>query len=165
MELQNLGKIIRLKRTENNLASGEAAKILDVTPAYYSRLENGKEKPSPDLLGKIAEKYHLPIEDQRLLSQLAGYATGVGSDMGNTAVPDAKMPGVQVKVNAESLPVLFSDSMFITVSENGVVFDFAQQLGPTAEQQIVARVGVSHGHARKIRDLLDKQLKNNPIEN
>lgn len=159
VDLMKLGQTLRIKRTENNLSSGDAAQKLKLSPAYYSRLENGKEKPSPDLLNKIAVEYNLPLEDQRLLSQLAGYTTNAESEGGNTSVATQALQEVQIKVNAEALPVLFSDSMFVTVSENGVVFDFAQKVGPTNEQQIVTRVGVSYNHAEKIHKLLGQQLK------
>lgn len=54
-----------------------------------------------------------------------------------------------VKVNLPgNVPVLYSDSTFLTINEFGVVLDFAQRLGPTDQQNIVARLGMSREHAK-----------------
>jgi transcriptional regulator with XRE-family HTH domain len=159
MNLQNLGKTIRYKRSKSGLSSAQAALKLNMTPAYYSRLENGKEKPTEEMLKNIARLYELPSSDLKLLEVLAGYGTAASAEGGNTQMKaDQINQQATIDFDPPKVPVLFSDSMLISVSENGVVFDFAQKKALSDNQSIVARIGVSSGHARKIHKLLGEQL-------
>lgn len=64
---------------------------------------------------------------------------------------------VQVKI-PDNVSVLYSDSTFLTINEYGVVLDFAQRQGPTNQQKVVARVGMSHDHARVLVEKLANLL-------
>lgn len=160
MNLQILGKFLKQKRQDNDLTSAQTADKLNVNAPYYSRLENGKEKPSLKLLDKLASFYGLPLEDKQLLEQLAGFATASRSASNNTETGIPANP-IQARINLDpqKLLVLFSDTAFITVSDNGVVFDFGQKVASFNEQHIVSRVGMSIRHAEKFRDLLIEQIK------
>ena len=69
-------------------------------------------------------------------------------------------PGIQVNL-PNNIAVLYSDSTWLTIDQYGVVLDFAQKMGPTNQQNIVARVGMSKEHAKilidKLADLLVKE--------
>lgn len=65
---------------------------------------------------------------------------------------------LEVNVNPEKTPILYTDNVFMTTSENGVTLDFSQKLGPTNKIQIVARVGMSREHATKLMKELGKLL-------
>lgn len=66
---------------------------------------------------------------------------------------DTKQPAsqasqsVQVTVNQDTTPILFTDNIFITTNEDGVVLDVAQKLG--SQSRLVARIGMSRTHAKK----------------
>ncbi len=155
-----LSKIIKENRVKTGLSSAAAASKLKISKAYYSRLENAKEKPSEELLLRIAQLFSIPAEDVELLKRYAGLNTSVEVDSVNSdMVQQQGAGGVNVRLDPQKLMILFSDAMYVSVSENGVVLDFGQKVGPTNDQTIVARVGVSYQHARKIHDLLGKQLK------
>jgi hypothetical protein len=66
--------------------------------------------------------------------------------------------GVQVNI-ANNQPVLYSDSVFITTGQFGVVFDFAQSVGSTNQQNVIARVGMSKEHALALLNVLEKKVK------
>lgn len=55
----------------------------------------------------------------------------------------------KVQVNPETLPILYTDSVFIHVSEDGVTLDVCQKIGNSNQLQIVSRVGMSREHAQK----------------
>ena len=65
---------------------------------------------------------------------------------------------VQVSVNLDSTPVLYTDNINMNVNPDGVVFDVMQRLGPTEQVRIVARIGMSREHAKKFVDKLAKLL-------
>lgn len=65
---------------------------------------------------------------------------------------------VNVDINLDSTPILYSDRIFMTTDSNGCVIDFAQKLGPTNKLRIVSRIGMSREHAKKFIQELGKLL-------
>ena len=70
----NIGEIIVKRRKENNLSQEKLAEIADISQSYISRIEIGKEKPSFELLERIATALNcelfvdlVPIGEQHLL--------------------------------------------------------------------------------------------------
>ena len=65
----------------------------------------------------------------------------------------------EIQVNLPgNLNVLYSDSTFLTIGPYGVVLDFAQQMGQTSSQNVVARIGMSKEHARVLVEKLSGLL-------
>lgn len=65
---------------------------------------------------------------------------------------------LQVSINLDSTPVLYTDNINMTVNPDGVVMDVMQRLGPTNQNRIVARIGMSREHAKKFLDKLGEML-------
>lgn len=65
---------------------------------------------------------------------------------------------VQVSVNLDTTPVLYTDNINMNVNPDGVVLNVMQRLGPTNQVRIVARIGLSREHAKKFVDKLGKLL-------
>lgn len=66
---------------------------------------------------------------------------------------------MNVNVNLDTTPILYSDNIFLSVNEDGVVLDFSQKLGSTNQMRIVSRIGMSREHAKKFYKVLGDQLK------
>lgn len=68
---------------------------------------------------------------------------------------------IQQKINVDIDPtkvqILYTDSVFVSSNEYGVVLDVAQHVGPQ-NQTVVARIGMSREHARVLLDVLGKHL-------
>lgn len=64
----------------------------------------------------------------------------------------------KVNMNPETTPVLYTDNIFMTSHEFGIVIDFGQKMGPTNETRIVSRIGMSREHAKKFLAELGKML-------
>ena len=60
-------------------------------------------------------------------------------------------------------PILYSDNIRITSNKNGLVLDIAQDIPKTDSSQVVARVGLSHEHAKKLASALSIQLLRNRV--
>ncbi len=69
-----------------------------------------------------------------------------------------KINNVQVSVNLDSTPVLYTDNINMTINPDGVVLDIMQRLGPTNQNRIVARIGMSREHAKKFLKKLGEML-------
>ena len=65
---------------------------------------------------------------------------------------------ISINVNLDTTPVLFTDNVFMTTNEDGVVLDVAQKLGSTNQIRIVSRIGMSRNHAKKFVKELGKLL-------
>jgi hypothetical protein len=69
-----------------------------------------------------------------------------------------KSNAVQVSINLDTTPVLFTDNINMTVNPDGVVLDIMQRLGPTNQVRIVARIGMSREHAKKFVNKMGELL-------
>lgn len=56
---------------------------------------------------------------------------------------------VQVNINLDTTPILYTDNIIISSNEDGIVLDVCQKIGPTEQRRIVSRVGMSRNHAKK----------------
>lgn len=65
---------------------------------------------------------------------------------------------IAVNVNLDTTPILYTDNIFMSTNEDGVVLDIAQTLGTTNQRRIVARIGMSRNHAKKFVKELGKLL-------
>jgi len=68
---------------------------------------------------------------------------------------------VQVTVNLDTTPILYTDGIQLSANEDGVVMDVLQKLGNTNQQRVVSRIGMSLSHATKLANLL-AQVAQNP---
>ena len=69
-----------------------------------------------------------------------------------------KTAEVQISVNLDTTPVLYTDNINMTINPDGIVLDIMQRLGPTNQVRIVSRIGMSREHAKKLVEKLGKLL-------
>lgn len=56
---------------------------------------------------------------------------------------------MQINMNLDTTPILYTDNIFMTTNEDGMVMDFGQKVGPSSQMRIVSRIGMSRSHAKK----------------
>ena len=56
---------------------------------------------------------------------------------------------VQVSVNLDTTPVLYTDNINMTSNEDGVTLNVMQRIGGSNQMRMVARIGMSRDHAKK----------------
>lgn len=59
----SFGNLLYKLRTRSNLTQGEVASKLGVTNKAVSKWENGKAKPTTDVLKKLSILFNIPIEE------------------------------------------------------------------------------------------------------
>jgi hypothetical protein len=69
-----------------------------------------------------------------------------------------KQQDQKVNLNPDTTPVLYTDNIYMTSHEFGIVVDFGQKIGPTNETKIVSRVGMSREHAKKFLAELGRMI-------
>jgi hypothetical protein len=62
---------------------------------------------------------------------------------------DKNEQGINLNINLDSTPVLYTDNILMSVNEDGVVLDIVQRVGNTNQARVVSRVGMSKNHAKK----------------
>jgi transcriptional regulator with XRE-family HTH domain len=60
----NLGQIIKIRRTEDNLSLKQMADFLGVSESMLSRIENGDRKISEDCISKVSK--YLKISEREI---------------------------------------------------------------------------------------------------
>lgn len=64
----------------------------------------------------------------------------------------------QVNLNPEKSQILYTDSIFMNVNDDGVIFDVCQKVGSSNQMQVVSRIGMSRSHANKFVKKLSEIL-------
>ncbi len=64
----------------------------------------------------------------------------------------------QVNLNPEKAAILYTDTVFMNVNDDGVTFDICQKVGNSNQLQVVSRVGMSREHAQKFVKKLSEIL-------
>ncbi|HCS79484.1 TPA: hypothetical protein DIV55_07175 [Patescibacteria group bacterium] len=68
----------------------------------------------------------------------------------------ATEPKPTININLDTTPILYTDRIFITINQFGVVFDVTQKTGN--QTRIITRIGMSREHAKKLTTDLGKLL-------
>lgn len=166
------GQKIKAYRETKGESITKVAVAINKDRTYISKLENGHERPSELVLNRLISHFSLSTAEAAELSVLSGYkGSSVVVDkkerkevteMADINAPTGeKLPenAKQIQVDAGRTPILYTDSVFVTSSQWGIVFDFAQNVGPTNQQTVVARLGMSKEHAKALLDVLRKRLE------
>lgn len=61
---------------------------------------------------------------------------------------------LKVDVNPENTPVLYTDTIFMSANDDGLVLDVVQRVGTSNQGKVVARIGMSKSHAKKFHQAL-----------
>lgn len=64
----------------------------------------------------------------------------------------------EILVTTPNIPIMYTDSIFMNVNEDGVTIDICQKGISQNQLQIVARVGMSKEHAKKFVKRLSEIL-------
>lgn len=64
----------------------------------------------------------------------------------------------QVNLNPEKVQILYTDTVFMNVNDDGVILDICQKVGNSTQLQVVQRIGMSREHAQKFVKKLSEIL-------
>lgn len=67
---------------------------------------------------------------------------------------------LNMSINLDNTPILYTDGIQMTANEDGVVLNVLQRVGNTGQQRVVARIGMSLTHGKKVADLLARVVAN-----
>ena len=64
---------------------------------------------------------------------------------------------VQIDINPETTPILYTDNIMIRASKNGLILEVCQAMGPK-RLKVVSRIGMSIEHGQKFVQELGKTV-------
>lgn len=173
MNLNLFGKKLKNIRHQKGKNLLEVANAIGIDKTFLSKLENGIRRPSPSVLNSLLNYYKLDVSVFNEFYELSGFPSisshnlgvahdfnaegkGVYKNMNQEVISNQKEPQINVPNN---LPILYSDSVWVTASPFGLVFDYGQRVGPTNQVNVVARVGLSKEHAEALLQVLVGKIK------
>lgn len=128
---------------------------VEIDEAALERFEQGRERPSEDILHLLISHFGMPEEEAGKLWRLAGYEPPRDHD----DEPNDDFTGNRagVLVMAIDPRIIYTDTMHVNAGPQGVVLSFAQNAG-TGQPLVTARVGMSREQARSVISTLQAAL-------
>lgn len=165
--MTKIGDLIKEFRVKAGITTKDLAGRVGCSRQYLSLVESNVRIPSTALVNRVAKSLNLDLEDARLL--------GVEVDVNNfqevetqssetkddkvVASSPANLPGKGYMVKfPQNTPTLYTDFIYLSWNQYGVVISAGQRLAATNEVNIVSSMGMSRDHAESLYTLLGKEL-------
>lgn len=131
----------------------EVSGAVEIDREQLQKIETGRELPSEDILLLLISHLDISEKDADVILEQAGYARA-----------QAEISGMDEQIIKQTLMVipmdnrvLYSDSVNISASPNGVVLDFLQTTN-NPQPATIGRIGMSLEHAQSMQKLLAEIL-------
>ncbi len=151
---KNLGEKLKTIRQKLHESVAEVSGAVEIEEQVLSRIEQGRERPSEDILLLLINHFGMRDDDAAKLWQLAGYDQPHDHD-GN---PNEQQNRTMVMIMAVDPRVIYSDGVHVAANNLGVVLGFSQGLG-TQQPITTARIGMSREQAYSLLRGLERSLE------
>lgn len=139
-----LGWHLKLAREQLSESVAEVSGAVEIDTEDLERIEQGKKRPSEDVLALLINHFNLADMEANSLWELAGYLSkGITSD----------------DFSKLDLRIMYTDLVHMTVNDSGVVINFLQDGAINNQPLAVSRVGMSKDQARHMLSLLQGALE------
>lgn len=152
---QQLGSKLRSIREDRKQSLAEVSGAVEIDTEVLSRIESGEQRPSEDILLLLLSYFEIQDDDALPFWDLAGYSDKQTNDSGQNFElnqPIAMLMPVDLRV-------VYTDRVHVMANNYGVVMNFMQTAGTSGQPLAVARVGMSHEHAKSLLELLQHTLQ------
>jgi transcriptional regulator with XRE-family HTH domain len=152
---QRLGVRLRTLRQSQKRSLLEVSGAIEVDVDVLKKFESGEKRPSEELLILFINYFSINEDEAAKLWELANY-----EEFTDGLTGAAFEPGKQVAlVMPMDVRIVYTDLVHVMANDYGIVMNFMQTAGPASQALAVARVGMSHEHAKSIVELLNKTLE------
>ena len=155
---KSLGDKLKTIRQKLHESVAEVSGAVEIDEQSLQRIEQGKERPTEDILMLLINHFGMQDDDAADLWQLAGYEDP--SDEGHNHAPSQQdgQNRTMVMIMAVDPRVIYSDGAQVTANANGVILGFSQGVG-TPGAITTAKVGMSREQAYALLNTLQKTLQ------
>lgn len=149
---RSLGIKLKAFREGKKQTIPEVSGAVEIEAKVLEQIEQGEQRPAEDILALLISYFGVKEDEASKLWELAGY-----NELSNDS--QSFDLGQQVAmVMPMDLRVVYTDMVHVMVNDFGVIMNFMQGNGPKNQPLAVARIGMSHEHARSVMDVLGKSL-------
>jgi transcriptional regulator with XRE-family HTH domain len=145
-----LGKHLRFLREQVQESVAEVSGAVEIDIDTLERIEQGKERPSEDILMLLISHFNMQDHEAVQLWELAGYDDSKGDKF---SLPSELSGKPMLVLLAMDVRTMYSDGIQVTANQGGVTMHFTQGKG-----QPVARVGMSREQAEAVLRTLQTVL-------
>ncbi len=172
-DLKNLGDKVKQERVLLKHSQADLAVAMGIDTTLLSKIENGHVQPTQQQLQAIIDALELTqpkaLELWNLSDRPAGFVTTQRvksndleriEDMATKKTSDQSQQ-MSFTIDPARVQTLYSDIAAIVSTENGMTLQFGQHMAGSNTANVVASVGVSFDHARKIASAINEELQKN----
>lgn len=148
----------RLKNTREKLRESlaEVSGAVEIELDTLTEIEQGKHRPSEDILLLLISHFALKEDEATKLWELAGYekvdgATSMIADESGDLKNSVMVMPVDVRI-------AYTDMAHVVANQHGVVVNFMQTNGPGNQPLVISRLGMSKDHAKSLIELLQRTI-------
>ena len=155
-----LGEKLKTIRQKLHESVAEVSGAVEIDEQSLQRIEQGKERPTEDILMLLINHFGMQDDDAATLWQLAGYEEPGSRDEHdhNHERGQESQSRTMVMIMAVDPRVIYTDGAQVTANSNGVIMGFSQGVG-TPNAITTAKVGMSREQAYKLLNTLEQTLK------
>lgn len=153
---KTLGARLRGMREKQRESLAEVAGSVEIELDSLTEIEQGKHRPSEDILLLLISHFAMKEDEATKLWELAGYekiddATAMSIDESG----EIKNSVVVMPADAR---ISYTDMAHVVANQYGVVLNFMQTNGPGNQPMVVSRLGMSKDHAKSLIELLQRTV-------
>lgn len=154
-----LGEKLKVIRQKLHESVAEVSGAVEIDEQSLQRIEQGKERPSEDILMLLINHFGMQDDDAAKLWQLAGY-DNPEDESGHNHAPNQheNQNRTMVMIMAVDPRVIYSDGAQVTANANGVILGFSQGVG-TPSAITTAKIGMSREQAYALMHTLERTLE------
>jgi transcriptional regulator with XRE-family HTH domain len=151
---KKLGDRLKTIRQKLHESVSEVSGAVEIDELMLQRIEQGKERPSEDILMLLISHFGMREDEAAGLWQLAGYDQPRGDDHHS----DSNNDKATILVMAVDPRVIYSDGVQVDANKNGVVISFSQNNGSQGTLT-TAKIGMSREQASSVIQALQQALE------
>ncbi len=151
---RNLGDMLKSFREDKKQSIPEVSGAVEIEVQTLEKIETGEQRPAEEILALLISYFDIREEEATKLWELAGY----NDVLDNSSQTTYDLNQQVAMVLPMDLRVVYTDMVHVMINDFGVVMNFMQGNGPKNQPLAVARIGMSHEHAKSVMDILAKSL-------
>lgn len=153
LPFKNLGEKLKVIRQKLHESVAEVSGAVEIEEQRLQNIEQGKERPSEDILLLLINHFGMREDDAANLWQLAGYEQPHDHDH-----DDNQGNRTMIMIMAVDPRIIYSDGAQIIANHSGVTINFSQGAG-TPQALTTARIGMSRDQAFSLLHTLQQALQ------
>jgi transcriptional regulator with XRE-family HTH domain len=124
------GVLLRQWRTKRRFSQLDLSVRAEVSMKHLSYVENGRSRPSPEMIVHLAHHLDIPLREQNDILLAAGHAPKYSSTRYEARVDGAVHGAIEQIISAHTLPAVVVDAAWDMVTVNAAASIFLEGVAP-----------------------------------